>query len=345
MRADNTRQTSKSSRHRAMMAWRLGRRAAKDNPPADRADMQQHVQELWLRESGQIRRTTSGSKYDAAAKAFVAGYFSVTPDESSPNWVLLPTYKKVAAVVMAMNEEQSIMSTIRELERMPLHEIIVIVNGSTDSSLMTARTSGKAIILHYNEALGHDVGRAIGAKITTSDIVLFLDADIPVSAEQLVPFVLAISRGVDVALNDLSRYVGRFSDWDNVTILKHFLNRSNHRNDLSMNSMTAVPHALSRKAIEVIGFANLAIPPKAQAMAMQQGLLVGTGGSVNVFTKNRHRKDNVGVSNPISKLIIGDHLEALGWAMQEESPRLKYVDQLRRRECTKNVNKHNHSYL
>lgn len=319
--------------------------AAQQAAPADGADLQQHVQALWLKESGQIRRTTAASKYHAAAKAFVEGYFSARTDEKSPDWVLLPTNKKVGAVVMAMNEEQSILSTIRELERLPLHEIVVVVNGSTDSSLMMARTSGKAIILHYNEALGHDVGRAIGAKITTSDIVLFLDADIPVSAEQLVPFVQAAGRGVDVALNDLTRYVGLFADWDEVTIMKYFLNRSNRRDDLSVNSMTAVPHALSRKAIEVIGSANLAVPPKAQAIAMQRGLRVGVGGSINVFKKNRHRKENVGVNNPISKLIMGDHLEALGWVMQEENPRLKYIDLLRRRDRANGVNKYHHPYL
>ncbi|MCM3626015.1 glycosyltransferase [Paenibacillus glycanilyticus] len=334
---------NKSSGLPSEMAWRLGRKAAQDDPLAEGADAQQHVQEQWLRNSGLIRKTTAAGKQQAAMKAFLEGYFSVRRGESTPNWVLLPTHKKVAAVVMAMNEEQSIMSTIRELERLPLHEIIVVVNGSTDSSLMMARTSGKAVVLHYNEALGHDVGRAIGAKITNSDIVLFLDADIPISAEQLVPFVLAASRGVDVVLNDLSRHVGMFTDWDEVTIMKYFLNRSNNRDDLSVNSMTAIPHALTRKAIEIIGSANLAVPPKAQAIALQRGLRVGFGGSVNVFKRNRHRKDNVGMSNPISKLIMGDHLEALGWAMDEISPRLKYIDS--RRDRVTGANKHNHPYL
>ncbi|TCM98961.1 glycosyl transferase family 2 [Paenibacillus sp. BK033] len=328
-----------------ILAWKLGRSAARSAPVADDADILQHVQELWIRESGLVRKAMAVNKYMIVMKAFVDGYFSVLPSGAIPDWVLLPTDKKVAAVVMAMNEELSIMSTIQELERMPLHEIIVVVNGSTDASLMMARTSGKAIILHYNEALGHDVGRAIGAKITTSDIVLFLDADIPVAAEQLLSFVKATNRGLDVALNDLSGYVGVFSDWDEITIMKYFLNRSNRRDDLKINSMTAVPHALSRRAIEIIGSANLAVPPKAQAIALQRGLRMGMGGSINVFKKNRHRKDNVGANNPVSQLIMGDHLEALGWAMREESPRLKYTDHLRKRERAKGVNKHHHPDL
>ncbi|WP_190276158.1 glycosyltransferase family 2 protein [Paenibacillus sp. JDR-2] len=327
------------------MAWKLGRSAAQTALKEEGADLQQHVQELWLKESGLIRKATAVSKYIPVMKAFVDGYFSVRTSEESPNWVLLPTNKKVAAVVMAMNEELSILSIIQELERMPLHEIVVVVNGSTDSSFMMARTSSRAIILHYNEALGHDVGRAIGAKITTSDVVIFLDADIPVAAEQLLSFVRVTDRDMDVALNDLSRYVGMFSDWDEVSIMKYFLNRSNRRDDLNVNSMTAVPHALSRRAIEVIGFANLAVPPKAQAIALQRGLRIGIGGCINVFKRNRHRKDNVGVNNPISKLIMGDHLEALGWAMREESPRLKYTDHLRKRERVKGVNKHHHPDL
>ncbi|WP_336786069.1 glycosyltransferase family 2 protein [Paenibacillus sp. MMO-177] len=327
------------------LAWERGRNAAQTSSFDEEADLQQHVQELWLKESGLIRKATAAGKYIPVMKAFVDGCFSAHPLEATPNWVLLPTNKKVAAVVMAMNEELSILSTIRELERMPLHEIVVVVNGSTDSSFMMARTSSKAIILHYNEALGHDVGRAIGAKITTSDVVIFLDADIPVAAEQQLSFVTEVDRGLDVALNDLSRYIGMFSDWDEVSIMKYFLNRSNRRDDLNVNSMTAVPHALSRKAIEVIGSANLAVPPKAQAIALQRGLRIGIGGSIDVFKKNRHRKDNVGANNPISRLIMGDHLEALGWAMREENPRLKYTDHLRKRERAKGVNKHHYTDL
>lgn len=328
--------------HTNKVAWRLGRSAALDFPLKDGGDLQQHVQQLWLKEAKKIG---SGNKYLTFMKAFIDGYFSTRPQDWKPDWVLLPSNKKVAAVVMAMNEEISIASTIQELERMPLHEIIVVVNGSTDSSFQLARTSEKAIILHFNEALGHDVGRAIGAKVTTADIVLFVDADIPVSADQLVSFVLAASRGIDVALNDLSRYVGNFSEWDEVTILKDFLNRSNHRHDLTINSMTAVPHALTRRAIDIIGSANLAVPPKAQAIALKKGLRVGTGGSVNVFRTNRHRRENVGFRNPISNLIMGDHLEALGWAMQEGNPRLKYVDYLRRRDRVTGADKYNHPHL
>ncbi|GMK43316.1 hypothetical protein PghCCS26_04430 [Paenibacillus glycanilyticus] len=326
-------------------AWKLGRSAVQTVTMEKGADLQNHVQELWLKERGLIRKATAVGKYIPVMKAFVEGFFSVRPSDHSPDWVLLPTSKKTAAVVMAMNEELSILSTIQELERIPFHEIVVVVNGSTDSSFMMARTSSRAIILHYNEALGHDVGRAIGAKITTSDVVIFLDADIPVAAEQLLSFVRETDRGMDVALNDLSRYVGMFSEWDEVSIMKYFLNRSNRREDLSVNSMTAVPHALSRKAIEVIGSANLAVPPKAQAIALQRGLRIGIGGSIDVFKKNRHRKDNVGANNPISMLIMGDHLEALGWAMREENPRLKYTDHLRKRERAKDVNKHHHPDL
>lgn len=336
---------SKDAKLSSMLAWRLGGKAALGSSSGEGADALQHVQEQWSKESLWIHKAATGGKYLTIMKAFIEGYFSTKPNVQKPDWVLLPTDKKVAAVVMAMNEEQSIASAIRELERMPLHEVIVVVNGSTDSSLNMARTSDKAIILHYNEALGHDVGRAIGAKVTTADIVLFIDADIPVAAEQLVSFVMAASRGVDVALNDLSRYVGLFSAWDEVTIVKDFLNRANLRHDLSMNSITAVPHALTRKAIEVIGTSNLAVPPKAQAIALNKGLRIGMGGSINVFSANRHRKDNIGASNPISKLIMGDHLEALGWAMKEESPRLKYGDRLRRRDCVTDVNEHHYSHV
>ena len=68
--------------------------------------------------------------------------------------------------------------------------------------------------------LGLRWGRALGARLTTSDTVLFLDGDLPIRAERLVPFLHAVERGADLALNDLSPYIGRFAEQDHVTNLR-----------------------------------------------------------------------------------------------------------------------------
>ncbi|WP_155985663.1 glycosyltransferase family 2 protein [Paenibacillus gorillae] len=321
--------TAKPVTH-SQAAWRLGRSAAESGLIQQNEEEQLALQRHWAASLRQSGKGAAADNYSSRMKSFLAGYFSVS-GRAAPNWLLLPTEKTVGAVVMAMNEEQSLKAAIEELERLPLQEIVIIVNGSTDNTLHNARNSGRAIVLHYTSPLGHDVGRAIGAKVSVSEVMLFVDADIPIDAEKLLSFIRRIDGGLDVALNDLSPFIGLFEGRDEVTMLKEFLNRSIQREDLSINSLTAVPHAMSRHAIETIGPANLAVPPKAQAIALKSGLRVGVGGSVDVITRNRVRNSNTGAGNEMIQLIVGDHMEALGWAMGSSEPRLTYADNVRMR--------------
>lgn len=316
------------SGHRQSAAWQAGLRAMQSFPLQEHSDELTHLQQLWK----DYYRNSSipQGQYVSVMQAFVMGSYSMS-GRQAPNAVLLPTEKTVAIVVVVMNEERSIDSIVRQLERLPLHELVFVVNGSTDASLSRIRSSRRAIVIHDSVALGHDVGRAVGARMTASDIVLFIDADIPIEAEQLISFVHKADSGMDVVLNNLFPYIGKFADRDEVSIVKEFLNRSAEREDLTINSLTAVPHALTRRAIQIIGTANLAIPPKAQAIALQAGLKVGIGGSIDVIKRNRLRHSNTGTGNPMARLIIGDHLEALGWAMKSQHPRLQYKDRVRAR--------------
>lgn len=272
--------------------------------------------------------------YFVTAAKFAEGYCKHSKAYFG-NPVLLPTDKTVAAVVTVMNEKDTILHVISQLNRMPLHEIIFVVNGSTDESFEMIRNQSGATIVHYQQALGHDVGRAIGAKLADSDILLFLDGDLPVLAEHLVPFIDAIERGMDIALNNISPYIGIFSGRDYVTTVKEFINRSMSRSDLEANSLTAVPHAMRKEAANIIGYSNLAVPPKAQVIAMEKGLLISAPASVDVITKNRLRARNVGPLNAVSNMIIGDHIEALKTAIDLKGSRLSFPDQIRNRQITK----------
>jgi glycosyltransferase involved in cell wall biosynthesis len=243
----------------------------------------------------------------------------------------MPTGKTVSVVLTAMNEASTMAAVLDQLARLPIDELIIVVNGSTDGTFDLARARTKAIIVHYSDALGHDVGRAIGAKLSRSEIVLFLDGDFPVTAEQLMLFVDAIERGADVALNNISPFLGQFGHRDSVTMVKELLNRGLGRRDLESNSLTAVPHALSKRAIEVIGYNNLAVPPKAHAIAVSRGLDVDCSVSVDVIAKNKVRYSNTGSQNRVADLIVGDHLEALSMLMAEKGARLGEPDRIRNR--------------
>lgn len=75
--------------------------------------------------------------------------------------------------------------------------------------------------------------------------------------------------------------------------------------------MTAVPHALSRRALERIGYRELMVPPRALALSIMAGLRVEKAGGVNVIKHNRLRQGNTGAGNAMEQLIAGDHAEAL----------------------------------
>jgi glycosyltransferase involved in cell wall biosynthesis len=231
-----------------------------------------------------------------------------------------------------MNEETSIRSVIKQLRRLPLDEMVIVVNGSNDQSFHLIRNHSNATIIHYPDPIGHDVGRAIGARITNADILLFLDGDFSIPAEHVVPFIEAVGDGLDVALNNISPYIGNFSARDEVTIVKQFLNVTMGRADLQANSLTAIPHALSKKAVQSIHYTNLMVPPKALVAAIINNLRIGCPASVNVFIPNKIRTNNIGKTNRVSEMIIGDHIEALQEAMEARGARLSFKDGMRNRE-------------
>jgi len=224
----------------------------------------------------------------------------------------------VSVVVPAMNERKTIARVVREALRLgPTVEVIAVVNGSTDGTEAVARRCG-ARVVSIPEPLGHDVGRAVGARYARGRTLLFVDADFAGSANRLVQFVRAVEEGTDVALN---RYSGAACKPSHrvhrVAVAKYALNALIGRPDLRGASMTAVPHALSRRALEAIGPERLAVPPLAQAVAIASGLNVRAVCRVNVSRLNawrpHHRR-----GDPVGRLILGDHLEAVDWLVRSE---------------------------
>lgn len=246
--------------------------------------------------------------------------------EAQPgNYIPLSFAGTAAAVVIASNERATLNSVVEELIRLPLQEIIVVLNGCSDGSFSALEHHPRLIKLSFPERLGHDVGRALGAAMTNCDSVLFVDGDLPVAAEDLAPFLLAIEQGSDVALNDITPFLPSFMKQDAVTYSKMFLNMALGRRDLLANSLTAVPHALSRKALNTLGHTSLIVPPKAHALALLHGLTVTAPHSVNVVKKNRIRSTNTGPANAVAGLINGDHVEALAEVMKACGTRLNFT--------------------
>ncbi len=111
--------------------------------------------------------------------------------------------KQLSVIIPVQDEEETIEQVILETRKIEPLEIIVVVNGSTDNTANIAKSLG-ATVIKYNERLGHNVGRAIGALEAIGDILLFIDGDFSISGSDLHCFTQAVSDGVDIALNNLN---------------------------------------------------------------------------------------------------------------------------------------------
>lgn len=229
---------------------------------------------------------------------------------------------RVGAVIAARDEARTLPGILRALHAAGVGPVTVVANGCRDETAGVAREHG-AHVLEYPHAIGHDVGRALGAQATPCPAgLLFLDADLPLAAADLLPFAGALERGIDVALNRLDPFIRPEALRHPVLTGKRFLNVALGRPDLGHSTLTAVPHALSRRALEVLRPASLAVPTVAHARAILRGLRVEAVHGVDVIRLNPRRPG----APDLSRLITGDHLEALEELLHTRGPRAGYPD-------------------
>lgn len=195
---------------------------------------------------------------------------------------------KVSVIIQAQNEQETIGGLINEIKKLNPHETIVVVNGSTDDTGKIAKNLDCNVI-HYPEALGINLGKSIGALKAKGDILLFLDGDMVIKAEKLKPFITAIENGYDVALNDLNILIRKKRIFT-TSLCKVALNILMKRKDLLVNSFVAIPNAISKSALNKIGWWNLTDPPTAQAMAALHNLKITVPTKINVVGLNPIRK-------------------------------------------------------
>ncbi|MFB5761725.1 glycosyltransferase family 2 protein [Paenibacillus medicaginis] len=243
-----------------------------------------------------------------------------------PRRILRPL---VSVIIPAMNEGRTIGRVVQEACRVshPV-EVIVVDNGSADNTAALAAAAG-AKVIRYAEPLGHDVGRRIGAEAAAGEILLFLDADMVIPAAELQPFIESVMRGADVALNSYSGPVDR-DPVHRVVEAKFVLNILLSRPDLKGASLMTVPHALSRKAVQMVGDA-LGQPPLAQAMAVVAGLKVKTASAVQVGKMNVKRWYDR--QDPLEDFVLEDHMQAIRWLTEHLGPRAGFSDLGRRRSA------------
>jgi glycosyltransferase involved in cell wall biosynthesis len=84
----------------------------------------------------------------------------------------------VVVIVPAYDEQETISSVVSVLVDHPLvDEVIVVSDGSSDGTAHLARQAG-ARVVELPENMGKGAAMQTGLSITSSDVVLFLDADL-----------------------------------------------------------------------------------------------------------------------------------------------------------------------
>jgi len=126
--------------------------------------------------------------------------------------------KKTSVVIPVYNEEDVIMDCLFSLDKQthPSFEVIIIDDGSTDNTrkLVKEYRSGKykLVIIKQNHK-GPGAGRNLGAKKTTGEILVFVDADMTFDKDFLKKLVKPIDLGKERGTFSKEEYV---SNWNNV---------------------------------------------------------------------------------------------------------------------------------
>ncbi|MFI5338852.1 MAG: glycosyltransferase family 2 protein [Candidatus Methylomirabilales bacterium] len=114
---------------------------------------------------------------------------------------------RIAAVIPALNEEESIGQVVAAVPRDLVVEVIVVDNGSTDRTAAVASTAGARVVTELQRGYGAACKAGLDAA-SQADILVFLDGDASDQPEELAILVDPVTRGeADLVIG--SRLLGR----------------------------------------------------------------------------------------------------------------------------------------
>lgn len=107
---------------------------------------------------------------------------------------------KISIVLPAKNESGAIGQTITQIQKLQLaHEIIVVNDGSTDSTQAVAEHAGATVVTHpYSK--GNGAAIKTGARTATGDVIVFMDADGQHDPQDIPRLLEQIEQGYDLVV-------------------------------------------------------------------------------------------------------------------------------------------------
>jgi glycosyltransferase involved in cell wall biosynthesis len=225
----------------------------------------------------------------------------------------------IAAVVPCCNEESSIQAVLQNLLVTSVDLIIVVLNGCTDYSKdkVLALNSSKIKLLEFEDPLGFDIPRAIGAKYAfeqKADYLLFVDGDLTGQLSKNFQQLIDNARqnNLDLALTNCYPAKGIYSSLAQKVICFRF--RLNYLlgliNTIDIATPSHGPHLISGRFLAQLPFPYLAKPPLLLTMAKLNNCRIGIGTVIPHSLLGSKEKDS-NHNHLIADTIIGDCIEAI----------------------------------
>ncbi len=128
---------------------------------------------------------------------------------------------KISVIIPAYNEEDNITTVIEKIKKNKnVEEIIVVNNLSTDRTEGLARKAGAKVVNCNMQGKGYAMEE--GMKIVKNDIIVFLDADIPMYSENIIYKLTKpiIENNIDFVKSTFDREGGRVTELVAKPLLK-----------------------------------------------------------------------------------------------------------------------------
>jgi len=102
---------------------------------------------------------------------------------------------RVAVIIPALNEEESIGAVVREVLSTVEARVFVVDNGSTDDTARVARLAGAEVVAEPRRGYGYACAAGVAAAGERFDVLVFMDGDGSDDAREMGLLLAPIERG------------------------------------------------------------------------------------------------------------------------------------------------------